>query len=172
MRNIVLIIIALIITCICSSFTFTGRFLGDYVYVSPYNKCALRKKMQFATNDRGDSTDTIFFNRVIFFDTTNIKIYDQGIFYGCHLKKDSVYTITLEPVPPSKIFNLRHSGFNVDYYISNCYFPDMASNRFVEREFNISGLNYMWNIFVDRNDSLYQIKEITPTCDCQMNLQN
>ena len=135
------------------------KYVG-YSYKQSANKNFVTKELLFFKN-----ADTLRINVRLPFDSKNRSINDDGLFYWCQLKSDSVYSFTLRRTTSSEIPTQWDS-----YYKSNADFNgDQRFSKFKEirkdTEFNFKG-NY--GKFVDFNGELFEIISLLPATGCQM----
>ncbi|WP_288443870.1 hypothetical protein [uncultured Chryseobacterium sp.] len=129
----------------------------SHQYNKTHNKSFLNNELTFLKGK-----DTLKVNIKVPFDETNAQIVNQGIFYNCHLKKDTLYTFTLKKVCITDI----PEGFS-SYYKTNMIPDKKDCSKLVEiqknTEYKYSG-NY--GKYVDINRVLYEITGITPDDSC------
>jgi hypothetical protein len=87
---------------------------------------------------------------------------DRGIFYGCHLKKDTVYTFILKKICLNDISDVPN-----DYYKTNTIPDQKDCSKFIEIEKNTE-YKYEGNYgkYVDISGTLYEIIGLNPSGDC------
>jgi hypothetical protein len=133
------------------------QYIG-YQYRETLNKSFIDKEMLFLKGK-----DSLIINIKIPFDLSKPEILNQGIFYNCHLKKDSIYTIKLKKICVSDI----PDDFN-SYYKTNGFFSDKNKcSRFTEIRKDTEYL-YKGNYgkYIDINNELYEIIGLSPSDIC------
>jgi len=135
----------------------TLRYLG-YQFNSTKNKSFVSQDLKFLKDDK----DTIHMNVRLPFDTITYNIIDRGIFYGCHLKKDTVYTITLKKICVNNIPDVPN-----DYYKINTIPDQKDCSKFIEIEKNTK-YKYEGNYgkYVDISGILFEIMGLNPSGGC------
>lgn len=106
--------------------------------------------------------DTLRMNVKIPFDVKGTEIINLGIFYNCHLKVDSLYTICLKKICIKDIPEFHNS-----YYKTNAKFDTEDCSKFIEFDRNTE-YEYKGNygMYVDIDNILYQIIGLTPNDMC------
>jgi len=106
--------------------------------------------------------DTLEMNLRIPFNSNKHEIIDKGIFYNCHLKPGTVYTITLKKICTNDIVDVPNS-----YYKTNIIPEKKNCSRFTEIEKN-TRYEYKGNYgkYIDFKNTLYEIIDLTPNGDC------
>ncbi|OJV55763.1 MAG: hypothetical protein BGO31_16850 [Bacteroidetes bacterium 43-16] len=109
-------------------------------------------------NDR----DTLLMNVKVPFDTAKNEIFNMGIFYNCHLKEDSIYSITMKKICPSDIPKGYHN-----YYAINIISDKKDCSKFKEIVKNTK-YKYLGNYekYVDINGVIFEIIDLNPKGDC------
>lgn len=157
-------IIALTLTCLscyCQSQTvFTGKYIG-FFYELTKNESFINKVIMFQSLEK----DTLSMNVKLPIDTTHMVI-DRGIYYNCHLKENTIYTITLKKICVNEIPEVCNS-----YYRTNVVFDDKDCSKFTEFEKNtpynyLCGYSKGYGKFVDIDGFLYEIIGLKPDDDC------
>jgi len=89
-KIIVILLLSLLFICCCEAQkTIIGDYIG-YKYLGTKNTSFINRELSFLVNN-----DTLRINIKIPFDITNPQIINHGIYYNCHLKQSSIYTIKL-----------------------------------------------------------------------------
>ena len=118
-------------------------------YDMSLNKSYITKKLYFS-ND----SDTICMKMRIPFNSEKMEINDFGIYYNCHLFKDSTYKFSLERISSHQIPEWEDS-----YYKSNVEYHDSDIYKFTEKKqdtpFSLKGHYYM---YVDIDNIIYKKK--------------
>ncbi len=135
--------------------TLTGQYIG-YKYIETRNRSFINKQMYFL-----QGKDSLYINIKLPIDTDN-DIIDPGMLYGCYLKKDSIYMITLNKICLSNIPIEYNSYYRINTIVpkeNNCsYFEEIKKDtKYLYRG------NY--GKYVDKNNELFEIVDIRPT-DC------
>jgi len=151
----------LFLICYCQAQeTFTGKYVG-FSYGLTKNESFINKTIRFVSFDN----DTLLINLKLPIDTTH-NIIDMGIYYNCHLQRDTIYTITLKKICVNEIPDVCNS-----YYFTNTVFDDVDCTKFTEIEKNTPyeykcGYSKGYGKFVDIKGLLYEIVELKPDKDC------
>ena len=157
MKTIIVFVIMLFTLCGCKAQDkITLCYIG-YQYKETKNNSFLNKQLLFTHNE-----DTLKMNLRLPFDISNHNVIDSGIFYNCHLKKGTTYTITLKKTCVTDI----HETFNSYYNINTI--PDKTDcSRFIEIRKN-TRFRYFGNYgkYVDIDGVLYEIIGLSPDDDC------
>lgn len=157
MKTIIVFAIMLFTLCGCKAQDkITLCYIG-YQYKETKNNSFLNKQLLFTHNE-----DTLKMNLRLPFDISNHNVIDSGIFYNCHLKKGTTYTITLKKTCVTDI----HETFNSYYNINTI--PDKTDcSRFIEIRKN-TRFRYFGNYgkYVDIDGVLYEIIGLSPDDDC------
>jgi len=137
--------------------TITLRYIG-YKYNTTHNSSFISMGLQFLK----EGSDTVSINKKLPFDTTEHKVYDLGIYYNCHLKEGTVYTITLKKICTDSIPDIPN-----DYYKLNTIPDKNDCSKFVEFEKH-TPYKYEGNYekYVDINNTLYEIIGLSPPDGC------
>lgn len=94
-----------------------------FSYTQTHNKSFINKAMVFKKGN-----DSITINQKLPFDFDKKEIFDNGFFYNCSLKIDSIYTIMLIQVVKDAI-----PTEYISYYRINSIFPDRRNkSKFIE----------------------------------------
>lgn len=121
------------------------------------NKSYVTQKFYFF-ND----SDTICMNMRIPFNSEKMEINDWGLYYNCHLLKDSTYKFSLE-----KINSLQIPEWEDSYYKSNVKYNDSDIYQFTEKKqdspYSLRGHYYL---YVDIDNIIYKILSIHPNDNC------
>ena len=106
--------------------------------------------------------DTIVVNAKLSFNIDNPMFFSIGIYHNCHLKLDSIYTLTLKRICINEIPEWHHS-----YYRTNAIFDEDDCSRFIEVENNtlFQYANYSTK-YVDIKGVLYKIVGLKPDDNC------
>ena len=171
MKNLLLFGFLLYSFCPClAKETITVRYV-DYQYEPTKNNGFICKKLRFVSQN---NNDTLFINVrlplkvnvTILNDTIGVDIFDNGIYYNCHLKQDTIYTITLKTICINEIPDICNS-----YYKINAVFDNADCAKFTEIEKNTPyeyscGYSKGYGKFVDVKGILYEIVGLKPDNDC------
>lgn len=171
----IIIFIVFLFTIELFSFSFKGRYIGerlnptaniytiskDMYFVDGQDTITIKRRLKGLCIDNGSFTSyTSKPGRVLF-------IPDYGIYSRCFLTEGSVYELELLPV--SKALLSEISEKELFYYKYNCIFPDSADNLFYEIRSDVMDTSMYapyYNMYVDIDNRLYKIQEVTPNCDC------
>lgn len=125
--KVLVICVVFIITCLnCKAQEqITGSYMG-YQYTKTKNTSFINMQLLFLNNN-----DTLTLNVKLPFDREKATVQDFGIFYNCHLKEDTVYTITLQKICADSIKDMPNS-----YYIINTIPNNEDCSKFTEVEKN------------------------------------
>ena len=134
----------------------TVRYVNSK-YEGSKNKSFITREMIFLKNE-----DTLIINIRLPFDISNPKIFNPGIYYNCHLRKDSVYTISLKRICANDIPKDYNS-----YYKTNIVPDEKDCSRFKEIDKN-TDYEYRgyYGMYVDMKGTLYEIIKLTPDDGC------
>ncbi len=99
-------------------------------------------------------------------DTIGLNIIDNGIYYNCHLQKDTIYTIQLKKICVNEIPDFCNS-----YYKINAVFENKDCSEFSEINKNTPyeykcGYSKDYGKFIDIDNTLYEIVDLKPTNNC------
>lgn len=132
------------------------RYIG-YQYKETKNKSFVNEELTFIKDK-----DTLKVNLKLPYDTVSHNVINRGIFYNCHLKEDTVYTITLKKICVTDIPETFNS-----YYKTNTIPDKKDCSRFTEVEKNTE-YNYTGNYgkYVDIDGVLYEVIGISPDDSC------
>lgn len=152
-------------------FSIKGKYIGEDINLTQ-NKYVISQDMYLVANqDSINDADTIVIRRrlKIAMNSKDKWVFvDNGIFDRCFLEEDSVYDITLSPISQGLLSEVPQN--EVFYYKHNCVFPESNDNRFYEiRSDSMGPTPYFapFNMYVDVDNRLYKILELTPKCGCQ-----
>jgi hypothetical protein len=108
------------------------------------------------------ANDTFRVNIKMPFDVKSKKIINRGIYYNCHLKSGTVYTITLKRICVNSIPDVPNS-----YYKTNTIPDKKDCSKFTEVEKN-TAYRYEGNYgkYVDIDGALYEIVGLSPGDGC------
>ncbi len=134
----------------------TLQYVG-HQYKETKNKSFVNDELTFIRSE-----DTLRANVKVPFNQSNAQIINRGIFYNCHLKEDTVYTITLKKICVSDI----PEAFN-SYYKTNTIADKRDCSKFNEVEKNTE-YNYTGNYgkYIDIDGILYEIIGLSPSDGC------
>jgi hypothetical protein len=134
----------------------TARYIG-HQYKETKNKSFVNDELTFINNN-----DTLRVNIKVPFNENDAQIINKGIYYNCHLKEDTVYTITLKKICTTDI----PEAFN-SYYKTNAIPDKKDCSKFTEIEKN-TNYEYKGNYgkYVDINGVLYEVIGISPDNGC------
>lgn len=150
-------VICLFSCCSCKGQeSLTMRYVG-HRYKETKNKSFINDELIFLKGK-----DSLFINVKLPFDLNNHQIVDRGIFYNCHLKKDTTYTLTLKKICVKDISDVPNS-----YYMTNAIFNKKDCSKFTEIKRNTK-YKYEGNYgkYVDMNGGLYEIIRLSPSDGC------
>lgn len=121
------------------------------------NKSYVTQKFYFL-ND----SDTICMNMRIPFNSEENEINDLGLYYNCHMLKDSTYKFSLE-----KINSLQIPEWEDSYYKSNVEYNDNDIYKFTEKkqDTSYSSKGYYY-LYVDIDNIIYKILSVQPNDNC------
>jgi hypothetical protein len=128
-----------------------------YQYQETKNNSFIRRELLFL-----EKRDTLRINIRMPFNTQKPQIVSPGIFYNCHLKENTVYTITLKKICVSEIPEAFTS-----YYKTNTIPDRKDCSQFTEIEENTE-YKYTGNYgkYVDIDGTLYEIIGLSPSDGC------
>jgi len=133
-----------------------GRYEGN-AYKETLNESFINSELRFI-----NGSDTLKLNLKLPFDRDKHQVNDRGIFYNCHLKKDTMYSITLKKICAADIVDVP-----VCYYMINTIPDGKECYRFTEvaktTEYRDAG-NY--GKYVDVGGVLYEIVSLSPNGSC------
>lgn len=134
----------------------TARYIG-HRYKESKNKSFINNQLLFLNGN-----DTVQMNLRVPFDMSKPEIIDRGIYYNCHLKSDTVYTIKLKKICVSDMPDVPNN-----YYKINTIPDKKDCSKFTEVEKN-TGYKYEGNYgkYVDVKNVLYEIIGLSPSGDC------
>lgn len=134
----------------------TLRYIG-HQYKETKNKSFVNDELTFIKDK-----DTLKVNIKVPFDERNAQIINRGIFYNCHLKEDTVYTITLKKICANNIPEAYNS-----YYKTNAIPDKKDCSKFTEIEKN-TNYEYTGNYgkYVDIGGVLYEVIGLSPDDSC------
>lgn len=134
----------------------TLLYLG-YQYNNTKNSSFVSKELNFLK-----ANDTLHMNIRLPYDTIKHEIINRGIYYNCHLKKDTTYTFTLKKICVNNIPDVPNS-----YYKTNTIPNKKDCSKFTEVEKN-TGYKYEGNYgkYVDIDRTLYEIIGLSPNDGC------
>lgn len=129
----------------------------EHRYYPTKNKSFVNDELIFLKNK-----DTLRINAKVPFNSQNGNIINLGIYYNCHLQKDSLYTIQLKKICLKDIPEMQNS-----YYKVNAVFDKNDCSKFREIENNTS-YEYKGNygMYVDIQGILYEIIGVSPSDMC------
>lgn len=132
------------------------RYIGHQYKVTK-NKSFVNNELTFIKDK-----DTLKVNIKVPFDERNAEIINRGIYYNCHLKEDTVYTITLKKICSTDIPEVFNS-----YYKTNTIPDKKDCSKFTEVEKN-TNYEYKGNYekYVDIDGVLYEVIGISPDDSC------
>lgn len=135
---------------------YTARYLGQ-AYNFTKNKSFINNELIFFKDN-----DTLRINVKLPYDTIQHQIIDRGIYYNCHLKKDTVYTFIIKKICVIDIPMEYNS-----YYHSNIIVNKKDCSSFKEIEKNTEYV-YRGNYgkYIDMNNVLYEIVGLSPDSGC------
>jgi len=134
----------------------TGSYIG-YQYTKTKNASFINRQLFFLNNN-----DTLILNVKLPFDREKATVQYFGIFYNCHLKEDTVYTITLQKICADSIKDTPNS-----YYITNTVPNNEDCSKFTEVEKNtVYKYEGNYGMYVDMKGTLYEIIKLTPDDGC------
>lgn len=134
----------------------TLRYIG-HQYKETKNKSFVNDELTFIKNN-----DTLRVNIKVPFNESDAQIINRGIYYNCHLKEDTVYTLTLKKICANDI----PEAFN-SYYKTNTIPDKKDCSKFTEIEKN-TDYEYKGNYgkYVDIDGVLYEIIGLSPDNNC------
>lgn len=134
-----------------------GRYLG-YQFNSTQNVSYLSQELKFINTNK----DTLKVNLRLPYDTTSHDVINRGIYYNCHLKEDTIYTLTLKKICVSDIPEAYNS-----YYKTNAIPDKKDCSKFTEIEKN-NAYEYKGNYgkYVDIGGVLYEVIGLSPDDSC------
>ena len=133
-----------------------ATYIG-YKYKGTKNDSFIRQELVFL-----EKNDTLLINIRMPFDTKQPQIVNPGIFYNCHLKENTVYTLMLKKICVSHI----PKAFN-SYYKTNTISKKTNCSKFKEIEKNTE-YQYTGNYgkYLDIDGTLYEIIGLSPDEGC------
>jgi len=136
------------------------KLIGNYIghnYKTTKNRSFINNQLLFLSG-----TDTLHLNVKVPFDIKCTEIANFGIYYNCHLKQDSLYTIDLKKICLNDIPQIHNS-----YYRTNTVFDKEDCSKFIEIEKD-TDYEYKGNygMYVDIENVLYQITGVSPDAEC------
>ncbi|GGE99254.1 hypothetical protein SAMN05443634_102300 [Chishuiella changwenlii] len=129
----------------------------DHQYKETKNKSFVNNELVFIKSE-----DTLRMNVKVPFKQSNAQIINRGIFYNCHLKENTIYTITLKKI----CINDIPEAFN-SYYRTNTITDKTDCSKFTEIK-NNTNYEYKgdYEKYVDIDNVLYEIIELSPNTGC------
>lgn len=158
MKNLFLkFILFFLITQSYAQDTLRLKYLGSS-FEKTKNDSYINKKMLFVTN-----MDSIYINLKVPFDKSRSIVLDNGIFYGCELQINTVYSLIIRKVCLTAVPKEYNS-----YYKTNTVFHVESDSSFIEIQNNtkIESIGRL-NNFVDINSCLYEILNLQPNNTCK-----
>ena len=133
-----------------------SKYIG-YQYKETNNNSFIKRELLFL-----EKNDTLRINIRLPFDTKNPQIINPGIYYNCHLKVDTVYTISLKKICAGDIPDVYNS-----YYKTNTIPDKNDCSKFTE-VVNNTPYEYKghYGEYVDINGGLYEITGLSPGDGC------
>jgi len=167
MRNLIFFCFLLLSLPACvAQETITVRYISSQ-YNRTKNNSFICKEMRFISYKNNDTLSMnvrlpLKVTVKVSNDTIGIDVVDMGIYYDCHLKKDTIYTITVKKICINEIPEVYHS-----YYNTNAIFDNNDCSKFTEIEKN-TPYEYIgyYGKFVDIKGILYEIVGLKPDNDC------
>lgn len=159
MKNYLIVVYFLVfgVGCKAQVRDYSGLKYVGFVYTGTLNKSFVNKQLRFVKG-----RDTIIINLKLPFDRKTSNIYDQGIFYNCSLRQDTIYSFVLAPATTDSIPKEYNS-----YYRLNTKFNSL--NHFTEIRNNTSyQYKGSYGMYVDIENRLYLIRNMIPAGDCVM----
>ncbi|MDO6433296.1 hypothetical protein Q4E93_21980 [Flavitalea sp. BT771] len=146
-----------LIVCSCKGqLQIKGRYEGN-VYKETLNDSFINSELRFI-----NGSDTVKLNLKLPFDRDKRQVNDRGIFYNCHLKKDTVYSITLKTICAADIVDVPVCYYKINTIpdVKECFrFTEVAKTT----EYRDIG-NY--GKYVDMGGVLYEIVRLSPNSSC------
>ncbi|OYQ41531.1 hypothetical protein, partial [Flavobacterium aurantiibacter] len=157
MKNHFFLVFTTLFCIICNAQdSIIGQYIGEN-YKKTKNNSFVSKELLFLKNK-----DTIKLNLKLPIDTSKNIVNDLGLFFNCHLKKDTIYKITLKKILWSKIPETEYS-----YYRINLISKEPDSYEFIEVNRNTPyGYRGNYGKYVDMNNIIYEIIGISPDETC------
>ncbi|SFO17548.1 hypothetical protein SAMN05421741_1249 [Paenimyroides ummariense] len=134
----------------------TLRYVGQN-YKETKNKSFINNELKFIRNG-----DTLRFSIKVPYDASKRQFINEGIFYNCHLKKETIYDITLKKICVTDIPEAFYS-----YYKTNTIMNEIDCSKFTEVEKDTE-YKYLgkYGKYLDIEGVLYEVIGLSPDNGC------
>jgi len=161
MKSIITVILSFcILSCYAQdTLTLEGVKYVGYSLNKTLNRSFMNKRHFFVKKQ-----DTISVNQKLPLDLRKGIIYDYGVFFKCHLQKDTVYSISLKKIGLEHIPLIYNN-----YYRINAIFKNSSDrSKYIEIKKNTK-VSYKGNYmkYFDLDNELYDMVRLAPGTGCR-----